>query len=189
MRCFGIIWLFLVGILLPQAPFCAPAQTAIGGPPNLTNLPPAWTNLLQGITNGYPWWGTNMWWTNHSAFTNGPPPTRRGTNFTGVIRPAQAPAASLPGDVQSILQLFQSYRTNLLNQLPTATAKQRQQILQQLEAVRQQLQTQLQAILAQAREQADDMRGRFGGHFGGQGPGSGSGGGPGSTGHGGRPRP
>lgn len=184
-----IIGLCLLGLLLPQAPYCARAQTAIGGPPNLTNLPPAWTNLLQGITNRYPWWGTNMWWTNHSAFTNQPPPPKRATNATGVIHPAQLPSPALPGDVQALLQAFQSYRTTLLNKLPGATAAERQQVLQQLEAVRQQLQSQLQAILAQAREQANDMRGQFGGHFGGQGPGGGSGGGPGSSGHGGRPRP
>ncbi len=193
MKRFASIGLCLLGVLLSQAPQCARAQTAVGGPPNgppvLTNTPPAWTNLLQGVTNRYPWWGTNVWWTNSAARTNLPAPFRHATNATGVIHPNQNPSASLPVDVQTLLQQFQAYRTNLLNKLPGATEAQRQQILQQLEGQRQKLQAQLQAILAQAREQANDMRGQFGSHFGGAGPGSGSGGGPGSSGHGGRPRP
>jgi hypothetical protein len=73
-----------------------------------------------------------------------------------------------------------------MNGLQAATDAQRQQVLQQLEQLRDRLQSQLQALTALARDQALDMRGQFGRNFA---PGNSSGGGPASSGHGGRPRP
>ncbi len=164
------------------------SPTSTGTPPVLTNTPPVWTTLLHGIANLYPWWGTNVWWTNHTAFTNAAPAqsTATHTHGRGIIPPGYTPPPTLPRDVQTLVQQFQQQRTQLMNSLQAATDAQRQQILGQLEQLRDQLQTQLQAITAQAREQALDMRSQFGGHFG---PGNSSGGGPTSPGHGGKPRP
>jgi hypothetical protein len=177
----AMVCLCSLGFVLSQAPSPVCAQSP--GPPP---LPPVWTNLLHGISNDYSWWGTNVWWTNHTAFTNSVPPPGVTTNRYGIISPGQAPPTTLPRDLQTLLQQFQQQRNQLLNGLQAATDAQRQQVLQQLEQVREQLQSQLQAITAQAREQALDMRGRFGGNFA---PGNSSGGGPASSGHGGKPRP
>ena len=161
-----------------------PAST--NTPPVLTNAPSVWTNLSHGITSPFSGWGTNVWWTNHTAFTNTAPPPWAATNRCGIIPPGQAPPLTLPRDMQTLLQQFQQQRNQLMNGLQAATDAQRQQVLGQLESVRDQLQSQLQAITAQAREQALDMRGQFGGNFA---PGNSSGGGPTSSGHGGKPRP
>jgi uncharacterized protein (DUF1800 family) len=201
--------LYLLGVVLSQAPSAVRAQAVwwTNPPPVVvTNLgpdwthqhpgrtnaapvvttPPVWTNLLHGITSPYAW-GTSVWWTNSTAFTN-PAPSRTvaTNNGHGIIAPGQTPSTTLPRDVQTLLQQFQQQRKQLMNSLQEATDAQRQQILQQLQSVRDQLLNQLQAITTQAREQAVDMRGQFGGHFA---PGNSSGGGPGSSGHGGKPRP
>ena len=155
--------------------------------PVVTNAPSVWTNLLHG--NGkagrYSPWGTNVWWTNATAFTNAAPSHTAAGNKHGIIPPGQNPSATLPRDVQTLLKQFQQQRNQLMNGLQNATDSQRQQILQQLEQVRDQLQSQLQSITTQAREQALDMRGQFGRNFA---PGHSSGGGSTSSGHGGKPR-
>jgi len=177
MKRFAIVCLCLLGFALAQGPSRALAQ------PILTNTPSVWTNLLQGTTNRHHGGGQSTGSTNHTTGTG------RGNghgNPHGVIPPGQTPSASLPKDVQALLQQFQQQRAQIQSSLEDATEAQRKQILQQLEALREQLQAQLQAITAEAREQALDMRSQFGGHFA---PGNSSGGGVNPTGHGGKPRP
>ncbi|MGA2657608.1 MAG: hypothetical protein ABSH34_08815 [Verrucomicrobiota bacterium] len=181
MKMIRILCLCFWGFVLSQVPSQVCAQST-----NPPPLPAVWTNLLHGIANGYSWWGTNVWWTNHTAFTNTAPPPRAATNRYGIIPPGLAPPTTLPRDMQTLLQQFQQQRRQLMNGLQAATDAQRQQVLQQLEQLRDRLQSQLQALTALARDQALDMRGQFGRNFA---PGNSSGGGPASSGHGGRPRP
>jgi hypothetical protein len=88
--------------------------------------------------------------------------------------------------VQSLSRRFQQEQNTLRAKLQAdATPAQREQVLRQLEQMRDLLKSQLGDMAAQAREQALDMRLQFGGNFA---PGNAAGGGAASSGHGGRPR-
>ena len=105
-------------------------------PPVLTNPPPTWwTNVPPGPT------GTNFWWTNlPPRFSTNLPPvwTNSGPRVVSPIKPVvgnppHTQPPQLPADVQTLVNKFQTDSTALMSQLKTATADQRQQLLQQLE--------------------------------------------------------
>jgi len=168
MKKIAIVCLCLSGVMLSQMPSEVRAQ------PVLTNTPSVWTNLLRGTASRNSPLGTALSGTNHTALANAAPLPTAKSNKHSIIRPGQALPTTLPKDVHSLVQQFQQQQNLLL----ASTGPQRQQLLEQLQQMRDQLQ-------AQAREQALDMRSQFGGNFA---PGNVAGGGVTSSGHGGRPR-
>lgn len=157
-------------------PLPAPVPTPVPVPPL------GFTNLFNNLSNSLGW-GTNIWWTNTTTVSNVPP--RGATNNApghSVAPGASAPAKSSTA-VQAIVEQFQKERTQLIKDLNSADDSQRQQILQQLEALRQQLIEQVQNLRANLSQQTLEMQAQFANQFGpiSRGPGTTSGGGGGSS--------
>jgi vacuolar-type H+-ATPase subunit H len=130
-----------------------------GGVVFAQGFPPAWPPLVWSNFPGP--WGTNIWWTNVSRFTN---QTVSATNSHPKVVPPGVPASALsqtPPDVQNVIKQFQQSRNQLISQMQSASAAQRQQIMQQAEQLREKMQQQLQNLREQALDQANAMRNQF----------------------------
>ncbi len=172
--------LIAVPLARGQTPTNSPLPVPVPLP--LPVPPLGFTNLFNNVSNSFGW-GTNIWWTNTSTVSNVPPRGATNTAPGHSVAPGASAPARLPTDVQSIVQQFQKERRQLIKDLNSANDSQRQQILQQLEALRQQLIEQVQNLRANLSQQTLEMQAQFANQFGPitRGPGSASGAGNGTS--------
>src|ERR1700730_14304420 len=125
-----------------------------------TNIPAGFSNAFNNLSNSFGW-GKNFWWTNSTSMPNSPCRAATNTSPGHSVSPNSSAPSKLPMDVRTIVQQFQQERRQLIKDLNGANDVQRQQILQQLEALRQQIIGQLQNIRANLSQQTLEMQAQF----------------------------